>query len=211
MKMKKFWMIVCMIAAFLFLFAGCGNQASADDEEDPTTMETAEKVTEFDKDQTSLTFADIENGINFKAAGTSVTFRFEDIDSFDNSLEMQFSLSDASYEKDPVVLSIEDGKEDYQFDNLEKGKEYYLEVYPTKSADSDSEYEEIQEGFSDEQMQQPEYNTGGSYSTTDTNTNTVQDSQVPIPQRPFEVSEPVNSPPLPNNTATQSAPLPGGY
>ena len=54
MKMKKFWMIVCMIAAFLFLFAGCGNQASADDEEDPTTMETAEKVTEFDKDQTSL-------------------------------------------------------------------------------------------------------------------------------------------------------------
>ena len=82
MKMKKFWMIVCMIAAFLFLFAGCGNQASADDEEDPTTMETAEKVTEFDKDQTSLTFADIENGINFKAAGTSVTFRFEDIDSF---------------------------------------------------------------------------------------------------------------------------------
>ena len=99
MKMKKFWMIVCMIAAFLFLFAGCGNQASADDEKDPTTMETAEKVTEFDKDQTSLTFADIENGINFKAAGTSVTFRFEDIDSFDNSLEMQFSLSDASYEK----------------------------------------------------------------------------------------------------------------
>lgn len=145
MKMKKFWMIVCMIAAFLFLFAGCGNQASADDEEDPTTMETAEKVTEFDKDQTSLTFSDIENGINFKAAGTSVTFRFEDIDSFDNSLEMQFSLSDASYEKDPVVLSIEDGKEDYRFDNLEKGKEYYLEVYPTKSADSDSEYEEIQE------------------------------------------------------------------
>ena len=66
MKMKKFWMIVCMIAAFLFLFAGCGNQASADDEEDPTTMETAEKVTEFDKDQTSLTFADIENGINLK-------------------------------------------------------------------------------------------------------------------------------------------------
>ena len=58
---------------------------------------------------------------------------------------MQFSLSDASYEKDPVVLSIEDGKEDYRFDNLEKGKEYYLEVYPTKSADSDSEYEEIQE------------------------------------------------------------------
>lgn len=75
----------------------------------------------------------------------------------------------------------------------------------------DIEYEEIQEGFSDEQMQQPEYNTGGSYSTTDTNTNTVQDSQVPIPQRPFEASEPVNSPPLPNNTATQSAPLPGGY
>ncbi|MDO4942178.1 MAG: hypothetical protein Q4E73_04955 [Lachnospiraceae bacterium] len=159
MKFRKYLMILCVAVTASVVLTGCGGQKDQNEggtqaEADSNTEkeEVKEEVTEFKKDQQTLSFSDIENGINFKAAGTSVVFEFEDIDSFDNSLKMEFSLTDAAYEKDPVVMSISDKKAKYQFDNLEKGKEYYLEVYPTESANSDSEYEKIQEKNADCQL-----------------------------------------------------------
>jgi len=153
-------MIFCLAAGAAFALTGCGDQKAQKEEETQTETNAAteeteaakEKVTEFKDEQQTLSFSEIENGINFKASGTSVVFEFEDIESFDNSLKMEFSLTDAAYEQDPVVMSISDKQAKYQFDNLEKGKEYYLEVYPTESAGSDSEYESVQKKNADCQL-----------------------------------------------------------
>lgn len=160
MKFKKYWLLLCMAVCMGIVFSGCGDQsektedtqeteATTDKSEEPTT----EEVTEFSKDQKTISFSDIENGINFKAAGSSVTFSFEDIDSFDNTLKMEFSLTDAAYEKEPVTMKISEKQADYTFSDLEKGKEYYLEVYPTESASSDSAYKKIEKNNSSCQLQ----------------------------------------------------------
>lgn len=159
MKLKKYLMILCFAVCASVVLTGCGDQkdqnkegTQAETDSNIEKEEVKEEVTEFQEDQQTLSFSDIENGINFKAAGNSVIFEFENIGSFDNSLKMEFSLTDAEYEKEPIVMSISDKKAKYQFDNLEKGKAYYLEVYPTESAGSDSEYEKIQEKNADCQL-----------------------------------------------------------
>lgn len=79
------------------------------------------------------------------------------------------------------------------------------EVPDNLQDESDIKYEEIQEGFSDEQPQQPTSNVGGEYNSV----NNTQNIQVQSPQKPFEVSEPPVSAPLPQGSGG-SAPLPGG-
>ena len=79
------------------------------------------------------------------------------------------------------------------------------EVPDNLQDESDIKYEEIQEGFSDEQPQQPTSNVGSEYNSV----NNTQNIQVQSPQKPFEVSEPPVSAPLPQGSGG-SAPLPGG-
>ncbi len=79
------------------------------------------------------------------------------------------------------------------------------EVPDNLQDESDIKYEEIQEGFSDEQPQQPASNVGSEYNSV----NNTQNIQVQSPQKPFEVSEPPVSAPLPQGSGG-SAPLPGG-
>lgn len=79
------------------------------------------------------------------------------------------------------------------------------EVPDNLQDENDIKYEEIQEGFSDEQPQQPTSNVGGEYNSV----NNTQNIQVQSPQKPFEVSEPPVSAPLPQGSGG-SAPLPGG-
>lgn len=79
------------------------------------------------------------------------------------------------------------------------------EVPDNLQDESDIKYEEIQEGFLDEQPQQPTSNVGGEYNSV----NNTQNIQVQSPQKPFEVSEPPVSAPLPQGSGG-SAPLPGG-
>lgn len=79
------------------------------------------------------------------------------------------------------------------------------EVPDNLQDESDIRYEEIQEGFSDEQPQQPTSNVGSEYNSV----NNTQNIQVQSPQKPFEVSEPPVSAPLPQGSGG-SAPLPGG-
>lgn len=79
------------------------------------------------------------------------------------------------------------------------------EVHDNLQDESDIKYEEIQEGFSDEQPQQPTSNVGSEYNSV----NNTQNIQVQSPQKPFEVSEPPVSAPLPQGSGG-SAPLPGG-
>lgn len=79
------------------------------------------------------------------------------------------------------------------------------EVPDNLQDESDIKYEEIQEGFSDEQPQQPTSNVGSEYNSV----NNTQNIQVQSPQKPFEVSEQPVSAPLPQGSGG-SAPLPGG-
>ncbi len=79
------------------------------------------------------------------------------------------------------------------------------EVPDNLQDESDIKYEEIQEGFSDEQPQQPTSNVGSEYNSV----NNTQNIQVQSPQKPFEASEPPVSAPLPQGSGG-SAPLPGG-
>lgn len=79
------------------------------------------------------------------------------------------------------------------------------EVPDNLQDESDIKYEEIQEGFSDEQPQQQTSNVGSEYNSV----NNTQNIQVQSPQKPFEVSEPPVSAPLPQGSGG-SAPLPGG-
>ena len=79
------------------------------------------------------------------------------------------------------------------------------EVPDNLQDESDIKYEEIQEGFSDEQPQQPTSNVSSEYNSV----NNTQNIQVQSPQKPFEVSEPPVSAPLPQGSGG-SAPLPGG-
>lgn len=79
------------------------------------------------------------------------------------------------------------------------------EVPDNLQDESDIKYEEIQEGFSDEQPQQPTSNVGSEYNSV----NNTQNIQVQSPQKPFEVSETPVSAPLPQGSGG-SAPLPGG-
>lgn len=136
--MKKKWMIATLLVFAFSLATACGNKKQ--EKVEPTT----EEVTEFVESQKNLLFEGIESGINFKASSDKITLSFEDIDKFDNSLEMEICLSDASGNREDMTLSIKEGKSDYTFPGLEKGKEYYLEAYPKKSANSDAEYEKIQ-------------------------------------------------------------------
>lgn len=148
MKGRKLWIVVLLCLSMASVLTGCGDQKENEKQassETTTEVVTTEKVTEFAKDVKKITFGDLTNGINFKTSGTKVTFSFEDIDAFDNSLAMEFSLTDAAYEQEPITMLLKDGQSDYTFDGLEKGKEYYIEVYPTKSAKSDSELESINE------------------------------------------------------------------
>lgn len=147
-------MLIFGLLCFCLIFTtiGCGSQkeetkkeTETKTEETTTEVVTTEKVTEFAKNVKKISFEDITNGINFKTSGTKVTLSFEDIDQLDTSLGLEFSLTDAAYEKDPVTIEIKKGQSDYTFENLKKGEEYYLEVYPTKSAKSDAELEKINE------------------------------------------------------------------
>ena len=79
------------------------------------------------------------------------------------------------------------------------------EVTDESQNENDIEYEEIQEGFTDEQPQQSTSNAGSDYNVG----NNAQNVQIQNPQKPFEVSEPPTSAPLPASS-NQSAPLPGG-
>jgi uncharacterized lipoprotein YehR (DUF1307 family) len=157
MKVRNKIYFGVIVLILLMALSACGSSKEADqsvqeetDEETTTTAETGEpvtteEVTEFAKETQSLLFGDIENGINFKSTGTEVTFSFENIKNFDNSLGMEFSLTDAAYEEEPVTMAILEDQTAYTFSGLTKGKEYYLEVYPTQSAASDDEYEAVQE------------------------------------------------------------------
>lgn len=152
MKSKKMLIFGLLCFCLIFTTIGCGSQkeetkkeTETKTEETTTEVVTTEKVTEFAKNVKKISFEDITNGINFKTSGTKVTLSFEDIDQLDTSLGLEFSLTDAAYEKDPVTIEIKKGQSDYTFENLKKGEEYYLEVYPTKSAKSDAELEKINE------------------------------------------------------------------
>lgn len=152
MKSKKMLIFGLLCFCLIFTTIGCGSQkeetkkeTETKTEETTTEVVTTEKVTEFAKNVKKISFEDITNGINFKTSGTKVTLSFEDIDQLDTSLGLEFSLTDAGYEKDPVTIEIKKGQSDYTFENLKKGEEYYLEVYPTKSAKSDAELEKINE------------------------------------------------------------------
>lgn len=152
MKSKKMLILSLLCFCLAFTMIGCGSQKEETKNETETKTEktttevvTTEKVTEFAKNVKKISFEDITNGINFKTSGTKVTLSFEDIEKMDTSLAFEFSLTDAAYEEEPIIIGIKKGQADYVFDGLKKGKEYYLEVYPTKSAKSDAELEEINE------------------------------------------------------------------
>lgn len=157
MKSKKLLWLFLICFCLVFTASGCGDQKEETKkvatekkkeektEETTTAVVTTEKVTEFAKDVKKISFEDITNGINFKTSGTKVTLSFEEIEKMDTSLAFEFSLTDAAYEKDPITMKIKEGQSDYTFDGLKKGEEYYLEVYPTKSAKSDAELEKINE------------------------------------------------------------------
>jgi uncharacterized lipoprotein YehR (DUF1307 family) len=147
MKLRKSLYCIVIIGLFIALSA-CGNsdkKADTSSEEETTELVTTEEVTEFSKEKKSISFSDVESGINFKADGTEVIFSFENIKEFDNSLGMEFCLTDTAYEEDPITIAISKNQVSYTFSGLTEGKEYYLEVYPTKSASSDSEYDKIEE------------------------------------------------------------------
>lgn len=159
MKVRNKIYFGAIVLILLMALSACGSSKEADQSvqeettEGTTTTEetetgepvTTEEVTEFAKETQSLLFGDIENGINFKSTGTEVTFSFENIKNFDNSLGMEFSLTDAAYEEEMVTMAILEDQAAYTFSGLTKGREYYLEVYPTQSAASDDEYEAVQE------------------------------------------------------------------
>lgn len=74
------------------------------------------------------------------------------------------------------------------------------------NGDSQSEYEDYEEGYGEEQPQQESFEQNTQYNTSN---NTGQNLQIQTPQKPFEVSEPPVSAPLPQGSGG-SAPLPGG-
>ena len=108
-----------------------------------------EEVTEFSSDTTKLSFSDLESGINFKAEDSDISISIPKIKAFDNSLDFEFSVTDAEFEEDPVTRSISKENSTYKISGLEAGKEYYIEVYPTKAADSDADYEAVEEANAD--------------------------------------------------------------
>lgn len=172
MKLRKF-AVAAACVCMGFMMVGCGNHSDKNTEASKTTQEqktaqkttteekktttegkntkasatttvvTTEAVTEFSKDTKSISMGNIMEGLNFKASGTSVTLKFQNQKDFDNSLSMVISLTDASTEINVSEQKIVDGQASYTFDGLEKGKEYYLDAYPTKIADSDEKAEKI--------------------------------------------------------------------
>ncbi|MEE1313844.1 MAG: hypothetical protein UHS41_09045 [Lachnospiraceae bacterium] len=144
-KLLTVGLCICLACTVI----GCGKKK--EDTEKTTTEKTEtttedkelEEVTELEKENDEITFGEIETGLNFKAKGSEIAFKFEDMSEFDNSLEMVFSLTDATNETEPVELKISKLKKKYTFKGLEKGKDYYLEVYPTKTASSDEEFKKI--------------------------------------------------------------------
>lgn len=154
--MKRLWMVV-VCAAMLTALAGCGGekddaQGKAENKTTEEAPATHEKVTEFEENEQKLSFSDIEMGINFKTTGTKVTISFEDINDFDNTMGMVFALTDANYEMETMEQEISEGKSAYTFENLKKGKDYYLEVYPTVVPESDEQSEELTEKNADCQL-----------------------------------------------------------
>lgn len=165
MKLRKFAVAAACVCMGCMM-AGCGNNSDKNTEASKTTQEqttdqktttegknttasattsvvTTEAVTEFSKDTKGISMGDIMEGLNFKASGTSITLKFQNQKDFDNSLSMVISLIDASTEVSVSEQKIVDGQASYTFDGLEKGKEYYLDAYPTKIASSDAKAEKI--------------------------------------------------------------------
>lgn len=149
--MKKF-LTVCLCVCLACTVVACGKKTQKEGDEN-TTKKTAtekttedrdlEKVTELEKEGDQITFGEIESGLNFKAKGSKVTFRFEEIGQLDNSLKMVFSLTNTS-SGEAKEIKISGKKDAYTFKNLKKGEDYYLEVYPTEVASSDAEFEKIE-------------------------------------------------------------------
>lgn len=149
--MKKL-AVVCLCVCLACTVMACGKKAAKGQKEstDKKTEQTTEdkdleEVTELEKEGNEITFEEIEHGLNFKAQSSSVTFEFQDMDAFDNSLGMAFSLTSASGDGAAKEVKISDKKTSYTFKNMKKGEKYYLEAYPTKEPGSGTDYEKIAE------------------------------------------------------------------
>ncbi len=109
--------------------------------------ETTESVTEFSGKKELLKGADLANGINFVGSASTVSLAIGD--DFNNSLEYVITLYDADTEEMLGEIPLESVlREDgylATFRGLTKGNNYYIEMYPNGSADSDDEYFKVEQ------------------------------------------------------------------
>ena len=107
-----------------------------------------------------------------------------------------------------AITNFADSVFDYpKLDGSQDSKPKDISEMPNDTnGDSQSEYEDYEEGYGEEQPQQESSEQNTQYNTSN---NTGQNLQIQTPQKPFEVSEPPVSAPLPQGSGG-SAPLPGG-
>lgn len=107
-----------------------------------------------------------------------------------------------------AITNFADSVFDYpKLDGSQDSKPKDISEMPNDTnGDSQSEYEDYEEGYGEEQPQQESFEQNTQYNTSN---NTGQNLQIQTPQKPFEVSEPPVSAPLPQGSGG-SAPLPGG-
>ncbi|MCQ2491776.1 MAG: signal peptidase I [Lachnospiraceae bacterium] len=114
---------------------------------DYSEEKTTEAVTEFSANQELLTVDDLAVGINFTSSATTVTLTIDG--DFNNSLDYIVSLYDAQTEDLLSEVNVgKNMKDDHYvltFRGLKKGQNYYMDMYPNGSADTDEEYFEIEQ------------------------------------------------------------------